>query len=289
MAQLEKNIIDKKSDWDEVITSKTGLFDLKLKEVWKYRDLVGLLVKRDFVTSFKQTVLGPIWFFISPMLTSAIYMIIFTVIARISTDGIPPILFYLSGITLWNYFSSALSLTSNVFTSNANVFGKVYFPRLVMPLSIIVSRLMQFGVQLLLFICFWFYYWSKGAVEPNIWLLAVPYFVILCSVIAMGLGLIFSSLTTKYKDVAMLLSFCIQLWMYGTPVIYPSSIMPESVRVYLQYNPMIGIFEGFKYAFLGKGNFEPSMLIYPTIFAAVILALGVLIFNKVEKSFMDTV
>lgn len=272
-----------------MITSKTGLFDLKLKEVWKYRDLVSLLVKRDFVTSFKQTILGPIWFFISPMLTSAMYIIIFTVIARISTDGIPPILFYLSGITLWNYFSTAFSMTSNVFNSNANVFGKVYFPRLVMPISIIISRLMQFGVQMTLFIIFWIYYWNQGVVEPNVWMFALPYFVLLCSVIAMGLGLIFSSLTTKYKDVSMLLGFCVQLWMYATPVIYPSSIMPASVRVYLDFNPMIGIFEGFKYAFLGKGNFDASMLVYPSVFAVVILALGVLIFNKVEKSFMDTV
>ncbi|WP_244525887.1 ABC transporter permease [Sphingobacterium wenxiniae] len=286
---MESNVVKKQEHWDEVITSKTGLFDLKLREVWKYRDLVSLLVRRDFVTSFKQTILGPLWFFISPMLTSAIYIIIFTVIARIPTDGIPPILFYLSGITLWNYFSSALTLTSNVFTANANVFGKVYFPRLVMPLSIIISRLMQFGVQMLLFFVFWLYYWMQGVIEPNIWLLAVPYYVLLCSIIAMGLGLIFSSLTTKYKDVSMLLGFCIQLWMYATPVIYPSSIMPASVKVYLQYNPMIGIFEGFKYAFLGKGSFDPTILFYPTAFAIIILALGVLIFNKVEKSFMDTV
>lgn len=286
---MEIKTINKEQHWDEVITSKTGLFDLKLKEVWKYRDLVSLLVKRDFVTSFKQTILGPIWFFISPMLTSAMYIIIFTVIARISTDGIPPILFYLSGITLWNYFSTAFSMTSNVFNSNANVFGKVYFPRLVMPLSIIISRLMQFGVQMTLFIIFWIYYWTQGVVEPNVWMLALPYFVLLCSVIAMGLGLIFSSLTTKYKDVSMLLGFCVQLWMYATPVIYPSSIMPASVRVYLDFNPMIGIFEGFKYAFLGKGNFDASMLVYPSVFSVVILVLGVLIFNKVEKSFMDTV
>lgn len=286
---MEIKTINKEQHWDEVITSKTGLFDLKLKEVWKYRDLVSLLVKRDFVTSFKQTILGPIWFFISPMLTSAMYIIIFTVIAQISTDGVPPILFYLSGITLWNYFSTAFSMTSTVFNSNANVFGKVYFPRLVMPISIIISRLMQFGVQMTLFLIFWIYYWSQGVVEPNIWMLALPYFVLLCSVIAMGLGLIFSSLTTKYKDVSMLLGFSVQLWMYATPVIYPSSIMPASVRVYLDFNPMIGIFEGFKYAFLGKGNFDASMLIYPSVFAVVILALGVLIFNKVEKSFMDTV
>lgn len=286
---MENRTIEKETKWDEVINSDTQLFDLKLREVWNYRDLIGLLVKRDFVTSFKQTVLGPIWFFINPLLTSAIYVIIFTVIARISTDDIPPILFYLSGITLWNFFSSALTITSNVFTSNADVFGKVYFPRLVMPLSILISRLIQFGVQMLLFLCFWVYYWMQGIVEPNLWLLMLPYFILLCSVIAMGLGLIFSSLTTKYKDIAMLLTFCIQLWMYATPVIYPSSIMPASIKPYLELNPLLGIFEGFKYAFLNNGYFDASMLIYPSLFALVILVFGVLIFNKVEKSFMDTV
>lgn len=286
---MENRTIEKETKWDEVINSNTKLFDLKLREVWNYRDLIGLLVKRDFVTSFKQTVLGPIWFFINPLLTSAIYVIIFTVIARISTDGIPPILFYLSGITLWNFFSSSLTITSNVFTSNADVFGKVYFPRLVMPLSILISRLIQFGVQMILFLCFWVYYWIQGVVEPNLWLLLLPYFILLCSVIAMGLGLIFSSLTTKYKDIAMLLTFCIQLWMYATPVIYPSSIMPASIKPYLDLNPLSGIFEGFKYAFLNNGYFDASMLIYPTVFALVILVFGVLIFNKVEKSFMDTV
>lgn len=275
--------------WTETIESKHSLFDLNLKEVWRYKDLAYMFVKRDFVSSFKQTILGPIWFFINPIFTTIVYIVVFGNIAKLSTDGAPKILFYLAGITLWNYFSSCLTATSNVFTTNAGIFGKVYFPRLVMPISIVLSNLMRFGVQMLLFLIVFFYYLFQGEVQPNLWILATPLLIILMAMFALGMGMIFSSLTTKYRDLQMLLTFGISLYMYATPVIYPASSLKGIFKTIAFYNPLTGIFECFKYAWLGVGDFNATMLMISTILIFFILAIGTVIFNKVEKGFMDTV
>ena len=280
---------NKNTEWTNVISSEHSLFKLNLKEVWDYRDLVYMFVKRDFVSSFKQTILGPLRFFINPIFTTVVYLIVFGNIANLSTDGAPKILFYLAGVTLWNYFSSSLGGTSNVFVGNAGIFGKVYFPRLVMPITIVISNLMRFGVQFLLFLVVFFYYWYKGEVTPNWWVLFTPIFILMMSLFALGVGMIFSSLTTKYRDLSMLLSFGISLYMYATPVIYPTSMLSAKIQPYAKYNPLTGIFEGFKYAWMGVGEFNPIMLVYSTIIILILLAIGTVIFNKVEKGFMDTV
>ena len=277
------------TEWTNVISSDHSLFKLNLKEVWDYRDLVFMFVKRDFVSSFKQTILGPLWFFINPIFTTVVYLIVFGNIANLSTDGAPKILFYLAGVTLWNYFSSSLGGTSNVFVGNAGIFGKVYFPRLVMPITIVISNLMRFGVQFLLFLVVFFYYWYKGEVTPNWWVLFTPIFILMMSLFALGVGMIFSSLTTKYRDLSMLLTFGISLYMYATPVIYPTSMLSAIIQPYAKYNPLNGIFEGFKYAWMGVGEFNAIMLVYSTIIILILLAIGTVIFNKVEKGFMDTV
>ncbi|WP_294225281.1 ABC transporter permease [Chryseobacterium sp. sg2396] len=278
-----------KQKWTETIETQHSLFDLKLKEVWQYKDLVYMFVKRDFVSSFKQTILGPIWFFINPILTTIVYLVVFGKIANLPTDGAPPLLFYLAGVTLWNYFSSCLLGTSSTFVGNAGIFGKVYFPRLVTPLSIVISNLMRFGVQFLLFIIGWLYYFSKGEVHPNIWVLATPFLILLMAVFALGVGMIFSSLTTKYKDLNMLLGFGVSLYMYATPVIYPTSALPVFFKKLSFYNPLTGVFECFKYAWLGVGDFSPLMLVISSAIILLLLMIGVVIFNKIEKSFMDTV
>lgn len=275
--------------WTETIDADHSLFDLKLKEVWRYKDLVYMFVKRDFVSSFKQTILGPIWFFINPILTTIVYLVIFGRIAKLPTDGAPPLLFYLAGVTLWNYFSASLLATSSTFTGNAGIFGKVYFPRLVTPLSIVISNLMRFGVQFLLFILAWAYYLNEGMVHPNIWVLATPVLILLMALFSLGLGMIFSALTTKYKDLTMLLGFGVSLYMYATPVIYPISSLSGIFKKLALYNPLTGIFECFKYAWLGVGDFSPLMLGMSSVIIIIIMAIGVVIFNKVEKTFMDTV
>ncbi len=275
--------------WTETIETHHSLLDLKLKEVWRYKDLIYMFVKRDFISSFKQTILGPIWFFINPILTTIVYLIVFGKIANLSTDGTPPLLFYLAGVTLWNYFSSCLLGTSSTFVGNANIFGKVYFPRLVTPISIVISNLMRLGVQFLLFILGWLYYFSKGEVHPNIWVLATPFLIFLMAIFALGVGMIFSSLTTKYKDLTMLLGFGVSLYMYATPVIYPTSALPGIFKKLSFYNPLTGIFECFKYAWFGAGDFSPLMLVISSAIILFLLMIGVVIFNKIEKSFMDTV
>jgi len=281
--------LEQQQTWTETIESKHGLLDLKLKEVWRYRDLVYMFVKRDFVSGFKQTILGPIWFFINPIFTTVVYLIVFGNIANLPTDGAPKILFYLAGVTLWNYFSACLTGTSNVFAGNAAIFGKVYFPRLVMPLTIVISNLMRFSVQMGLFLAVFIYYLAKGEVQPNLWILATPFLIVLMAAFALGMGMIFSSLTTKYRDVQMLLGFGVSLFMYVTPVIYPISALPAKFKAIAYYNPLSGIFECFKYAWLGAGEFSGSMLLISTFIIFALLAVGTVIFNKVEKGFMDTV
>lgn len=275
--------------WTETIESDHSLFDLKLKQVWKYKDLVYMFVKRDFISGFKQTILGPLWFFINPIFTTIVYLVVFGGIANLSTDGAPKVLFYLAGVTLWNYFSSCLTGTSNTFTGNAGIFGKVYFPRLVTPISVVISNLLRFGVQFSLFLIAFLYYWVKGEVQPNLWLLATPILIILMAAFALGMGMIFSALTTKYRDLQMLLGFGVSLYMYATPVIYPVSALPKSIQPYAAWNPLTGIFECFKYGWLGVGDFSPMMLVLSSVIIFALLAIGTVIFNKVEKSFMDTV
>ena len=275
--------------WDDVIESKTSLFDLRLKELWNYRDLLVLFVRRDFVTVYKQTILGPLWFFIQPILTTITFTVIFGNIAQISTDGAPKVVFYMAGITLWNYFSSCLTSVSGVFNANAGIFGKVYFPRLIMPLTTVISNLMKFGVQFLLFICFVLYFYAQGQVFPNALMLLTPVIIVLMAVIAMGLGLILSAMTTKYRDLNQLIAFGVQLFMYATPVIYPSSSVPADYAWVVALNPLVGLFDYMRYAYLGIGTFSMASLLYPALFSVVALVVGVLVFNKTQKTFMDTV
>ncbi len=275
--------------WDSVIESRHSLFDINLKELWHYRDLLVLFVRRDFVTVYKQTILGPLWFFIQPLLTTITFTIIFGNVAQLSTDGAPKIVFYMAGITLWGYFSTCLTTVSGVFNANAGIFGKVYFPRLIMPLTIVISNLMKFGVQFLLFICFVIYFTLQNQIQPNNWIMLTPLIIVLMALISMGIGLILSSMTTKYKDLNQLIGFGVQLFMYATPVIYPSSSVPVDYQWVVELNPLVGLFDYMRFAYLGVGEFTILDLVYPSIFSIVILAIGVLVFNKTQKTFRDTV
>lgn len=276
-------------DWDLVIKGRSSLFDLRLGELWNYRDLLVLFVRRDFVTVYKQTILGPLWFFIQPLLTTITFTIIFGNVAQLSTDGAPKIVFYMAGITLWGYFSTCLTSVSGVFNTNASIFGKVYFPRLIMPLTIVISNLMKFMVQFLLFIGFVLYFSMQHQIKPNNWVLLTPFIIFLMALISMGIGLILSAMTTKYKDLNHLIGFGIQLFMYATPVIYPSSSVPQDYAWIVNMNPLVGLFDYMRYAYLGVGSFSMQTLVYPTLFSIGILFIGVLIFNKTQKTFMDTV
>ena len=276
-----------------VIESNHKLFDLNLTTLWHYRDLLMILVKRDFISFYKQTLLGPIWFFVQPLFTTLTYIVIFGNIANVGTDGLPQALFYLSGITLWNYFSDCLLKTSTVFRDNSNIFSKVYFPRLIIPLSIIISNLIKFVVQFLLFLGFLFYYYYFQGFQVQLNLLDVlllfPLLIIAMAFLGLGLGLIISALTTKYRDLSFLVTFGIQLMMYTTTVIYPLSITPGKFRKLIAINPMTGVIETFRNIFLGKGEISFDTLGYSLIFTVVALLLGLLIFNKVEKNFIDTI
>jgi lipopolysaccharide transport system permease protein len=277
--------------WDLEITSKTFWWKWNLKEVWRYRDLLILLVMRDYKASFRQTILGPIWFFIQPIFTTIVYTFVFNRVAKLGTDDQPPALFYLSGVILWNYFSTSLTSTSNAFIQNASIFGKVYFPRLIIPISIVLSNLMKFSVQLAFFLCMLFYYSNFTTYNANIsWHVAlVPLLVLNMALLGLGAGMIISSFTTKYRDLAYLVTFGVQLLMYATPVVYPLSMVKGKLLSIILLNPMTGIVEGFRYGFLGTGSFEWGMLAYSFSFAAVMLVIAISLFNRVEKSFMDTV
>lgn len=276
--------------WTEEIQSENSLFSVNVKEVWHYRDLLLLLVKRDFITFYKQTILGPIWFFIQPLLTMLVYIILFGQIAKINISGLPQMAFYLSGITIWNYFSESLTKISTVFKDNSTIFGKIYFPRLIMPLSIVLSALMKFVVQFSLFILVVLYFSIvQKTIHPNIWIVATPFLILLMAIFALGIGMIFSALTTKYKDLSFLLTFGIQLFMYATPVVYPISAIPESLKWLANSNPLSCIFECFRYGYLGYGTFEVSDLVRSSTIIILLFMIGVITFNRVEKSFMDTV
>ena len=277
-------------DWNLVIKGDTSLFDLKFNDIWRYRDLLWMFVKRDFVSFYKQTVLGPLWFFIQPLFTTLVFTFVFGNLAKISTDGLPQQLFYLSGITAWNYFSDCLTKTSTVFRDNASIFGKVYFPRLIMPLSIVVSNLVRFLVQLLLLVLMMFYFGMQGAsFEVTYYIIFFPFLVVLMALLGLGLGLIITAMTTKYRDLTFLVSFGVQLLMYGTTVIYPLSAAPSKYKSIIELNPMTGIIEAFRFAFLGKGEFTLWSIGYSALVTLVLLFLGVIIFNKTEKNFVDTI
>lgn len=286
----QQPVTENPESWTEIISSESSLINLKLKETWRYRDLVYMLVRRDIVTQYKQTILGPLWYIIQPLLTTIIFTVIFGNIAKISTDNIPPVLFYLAGLTCWNYFSGSLQLNSSVFIDNQAIFGKVYFPRITVPLSIVISNLIKFAIQFILFIAFWFYFYFKGAlIALNVTLLLVPILIIMMSGLSLGFGMLFSAFTTKYKDLKFFLQFGIQLWMYATPIIYPLSNVSSKHQWILVLNPMTSIVEAFKYACLGKGTMNLWYLLYSVIFMIVLLFISVIIFNRIEKNFMDTV
>ena len=285
MAEIEQG-------WTTEICPKDKLLSVDFKEIWRYRDLMMLFVKRNIITQYKQTILGPLWYVIQPLMTTVMYMVVFGGIAKISTDGLPQPLFYLAGISFWQYFADCLTKTSNTFVSNAGIFGKVYFPRLVTPLSDVISNLVRFAIQFGLFLIVYLYYviFTDVTIQPNLYALLFPILVAMLAGLALGFGILFSSMTTKYRDLQLLLSFFVSLWMYATPVIYPlSTITNEKLRLVMQLNPLTGIVEFFKYGMLGVGNHDWWMLGYSFGFMVVLLAIGIVVFNKVQKSFMDTV
>ena len=278
-------------DWSLIVKGHTSLFDVKFNDLWHYRDLLFLFVKRDFISFYKQTVLGPLWFFIQPLFTTLVFTFVFGNLAKISTDGLPQQLFYLSGITAWNYFSDCLTKTSTVFRDNATIFGKVYFPRLIMPLSIVFSNLVRFVVQLMLLVIMMIYFAMQGAdFQVTYAILFFPLLVVLMALLGLGMGLIITAMTTKYRDLTFLVTFGVQLLMYGTTVIYPLSYAREKgYGTWVELNPMTGIIEAFRYAFLGKGEFTIWSICYSVIVTLIVLFLGIIIFNKTEKNFVDTI
>ncbi len=279
------------NEWTLIIKPHTRWWDLHLEDVWNYRDLLWMFVRRDFVSTYKQTILGPLWFFIQPLLTTIMFTIIFAGVARIPTDGLPPILFYLAGMTPWNFFAACTTNTSSTFISNASLFGKVYFPRLVVPISVVISNLVQFAIQFLLFAGFFVWYaWNGSDLRPNLFLILflTPFLLVAMGLLGLGAGITVSSLTTKYRDLGRLVTFGVQLMMYATPVIYPMTSIPERYRWLINLNPMSAIIESFRAIFLG-GQVPWLGLANSAIITAITLGIGIVLFNKVEKTFMDTV
>ena len=275
-----------------IITPHHKLWHVDFKEIWRYRDLITLFVKRNIIVQYKQTILGPLWYIIQPVLTVIMNMVVFGGIAKMSTDGIPQPLFYMAGNVCWFYFSDCLNQTSTTFTANQSMFGKVYFPRLVVPISTVLSNLLRFGIQLGLFIALWIWFFAAGAdVRVNVIVLVlVPFFVLMLAGLGLGFGILISSMTTKYRDLTVLFSFIVQLWMYATPIVYPLSMVTnEKLRTLIMLNPMTSIIEAFKYATLGEGYFSWLALGYSFAFMSILLLFGIVIFNKVQRSFMDTV
>ena len=282
---------EKEEHWDLTITPRDRLLAIDWKEIWRYRDMYVLFVERNFRTAYKQTILGPLWFIITPVLSVIVYATVFGGIANIPTDGIPPILFYLLGISVWGYFSSSLSATSNSFVSNADIFGKVYFPRIIMPLVAVTTNLLSFAIQLAIFAAFYIYYAATGTELTIHWQIVLfPILMLILAMMAVGFGMIFSSLTTKYRDLQIMLAKIISLWVYITPVIYPLSMVTnEKLHLAMSLNPVTPVMEAIKYSLLGQGQFSWLWLGYSVAFTAVLLVFGLMMFNKVQKSFMDTV
>lgn len=276
--------------WDLVIEPPKGLFSLHLRDLWRYRDLMGLFVRRDFVASYKQTILGPLWHIIQPLLTTIMFTLVFGRIAGLPTDGVPKFVFYMAGTTMWGYFANCLTRTSNTFIANAGIFGKVYFPRMVVPVSVVMSQLIGFAIQFVFFLATYALFWSRGApIQPNWAVALLPLLLVLMAGLGLGFGVIISSMTTKYRDLQVLVAFGVQLWMYATPVIYPLSTMSEKYRWLIVANPMSAIVETFRYGFFGTGTFSWAYLGYSAGFMLVLLLTGMATFNRVERTFMDTV
>lgn len=290
MVSLIKTNCMSKPNQGFIIEPRSGLFNLKLGELWRYRDLILLFVKRDFVAVYKQTILGPLWFFIQPVLTTIIFTVVFGSFGKLSTEGIPAPLFYLSGLVVWTYFAECLTKTSETFIRNQNIFGKVYFPRLAVPISVVISNLMKFSIQFLLLIAFWIYYYIKvGGFEISPTILLLPGIIILLSLLGLGFGILFSAMTTKYRDLNFLLLFGVQLLMFLSSVVIPLSQIPTDKQWFLRLNPVLNLIEAFKYSLLGAGSFSLPWLLYSLGFTIVLLISGIVVFNKVERSFMDTI
>lgn len=291
LIEKETEVLQKDEQWDMVIEPKASFFNLQLKEVWHYRDLIALFVRRDFVAQYKQTVLGPVWHFIQPLLTTIMFLLIFSKIAKIPTDGIAPVAFYMSGITIWNYFSNSLTGTSGTFLSNAAIFGKVYFPRLVLPVSIVISNVIKLGIQFLLLVIVMVYYHFHGyPLHLGVTVLFIPLLLLWMAALSLGLGIIISSITTKYRDFNVLLTFAIQLMMFASPVVYPLSFLQhKSYKSVININPVTPVLEAFRFVLFGKGTIEPGIILYSIFFTLIALFAGIMLFNRVEKSFMDTV
>lgn len=288
--EIMETEVTNQEDWSLVIRPQRAWWDLRLGELWRYRDLVWLFVWRDFVAYYKQTILGPLWYLIQPILTTLVFTVIFGNIAKLSTDGLPPFLFYLAGNTVWTYFSTCLTSTSNTFVSNSSMFGKVYFPRLSVPISIVISNIISFGIRFGLFILFLTYFIAQGSeVRPNAWAFLLPVLLLIMAGIGLGLGIIISSLTTKYRDLQQLVGFGVQLLMYGAPVIYPLSSVESKWRWIFLANPMTPVIELFRYGFMGVSSLSPMYIFYSIAWMFVVLLIGVLVFNHVESTFMDTV
>lgn len=276
--------------WTTTIRPHRGVFDWRLHELWRCRDLISLFVWRDFVALYKQTILGPLWHLITPLLTTITFTLVFGRVAKLPTEGVPPFLFYLSGNVVWAYFAGCLNKTSNAFVANASLYGKVYFHRLAIPVSVVISTLIGFSIQFLLFLGFLGIYFANGApVHPNVWMLSLPLLLVMMAGFGLGFGIIVSSLTTRYRDLTMLVGFGVQLWMYASPVIYPASAVPEKYRWLVNCNPMTPVIETFRHAFLGVGSATPAHLALSFAAMLAVLAVGMLLFSRVEQSFMDTV
>lgn len=282
-----------KEDWLYTISSKQKLIDFNFKEIWRYRDLLILFVKRDIVTVYKQTILGPLWYLIQPLFTALTFTIIFNKVANIETGSVPPFLFNLAGVSIWNYFRSCLNSTSDTFKRNSGIFSKVYFPRIILPLSTIVSNLVRFSIQLLIFIIFYLYYYAKGAdIGISSYIVFFPFLVIIMGLLGLGLGMIISSMVTKYRDLTFLVGFGVQLLMYLSAVMYPLSLMREklpNLAWLVEYNPLAYVVETTRYMLLGQGTFSVFGIVYTTLITLVVLFFGIIIFNKTEKTFIDTV
>lgn len=276
--------------WDLIIQPKRGWLTINVREIWEFRDLLWLLVHRDIVTVYKQTVLGPLWFILQPALTTAMFVLVFGNIAQLSTDGLPQTLFYMCGVVLWGYFAATFTATASTFTQNAALFGKVYFPRLLVPLSKVISGLVKFFIQLCLFLATYAFLWARGADASPTWaLVLLPVLVLIMAAMGLAFGIIFTSLTTKYRDLTFLLGFGIQLLMYATPIIYPMSAIPERFRIFIALNPISHLTEAFRFAFLGAGQISLGGMLYAAGFTLTVLILGMIVFNKTEQTFMDTV
>ncbi|MFT5726943.1 MAG: lipopolysaccharide transport system permease protein [Desulforhopalus sp.] len=287
---IKEQVKDIDQQWDMVIKPKTGWFDIDLRELWRYRDLISMFVKRDFVTLYKQTILGPLWYIIQPLFTTLVFTIIFGRVAKIPTDSLPPFLFYMAGNVMWGYFSGCLTKTSDTFNTNAAIFGKVYFPRLTVPFATVIVNFLQFFIQLFLFLGFYIYFMLKGAsIQPTWWILGLPVLLLQMALLSFGLGILLSSMTTKYKDLKFAMAFIVQLWMYATPIVYPLSQIPEWLLPYYVLNPMVAPVESFRFMFFGTSAIQLNQIMISWSITLLMVFAGVVLFSRIEKTFMDTV